>query len=108
MTTRTYTDERRWANTDPSRHFNQVERSEWPDWHNEYTQALKAGDYDRAQLIRDQNRTLSTECKFGDCSDCHYPNCECGHHRATVFKKEHEALKSCRERSIEEEELEVA
>lgn len=54
MTTRTYTDERRWANTDPSRHLNRDHR--WSGrWFNAWIWCLQHDDEEAAHLIRIKN-----------------------------------------------------
>ena len=59
---RIYTDERRWANTDPSLHFNgSTPRSTWPRWRNVYDYCLKRYDYDAAELIMSRNIPLFGE-----------------------------------------------
>lgn len=54
MTTRHFSDERRWANTDPSRHFNQPEPRK-SDWRDEYLDLIKRGDETRAHELRLRN-----------------------------------------------------
>lgn len=54
MTTRTYTDDRRWANTDPSRHFN-GRTEQVPDWRDEYLELIKRNDEAGAHELRLRN-----------------------------------------------------
>ena len=92
----------KYANTDPSLHCNTVPR--WhrgPTWQSVWIYLLRTGDEESAQLVRDQNPTLSHECEGGAHDDCHYPHCECAHHRATVLKPQSAPLKSCREVELE-------
>jgi hypothetical protein len=99
----------RYANTDPSLHFNRLPRGHrGPTWQSVWIYLLKAGDEEAAQLVRDQNPTLSYECEGGDHDYCRYPTCECAHHRAMVLKTAHAPLKSCRDMQIEQEEAEAS
>jgi hypothetical protein len=97
----------KYANTDPSLHFNRLPRAHRGlTWQSVWIYLLKTGDEEAAQLVRDQNPTLSFECEGDDHDDCHHPSCECTHHRATVLKTEHEPLKSCAEVASEQDERE--
>lgn len=99
----------RWAAVDLSDFRNSLRRQ--PDrmtWQRVWLYLLKIDDEESAQLVRDQNPTLSYECEGEAHDDCHYPHCECPHHRAIVLKTEHAPLKSCRDMQIEQEESEAA
>lgn len=95
MTTRSYTDERRWSITDPSLHFNHDAPRE-TDWREEYIQALKDRDYDAAELIKSK-QMVSDECRNGGCEDCNFLWCKCPHHSANQFRVEHPGLRSLSE-----------
>lgn len=73
-------------------------------WQRVWLYLPKADDKDAAQIVKDQNPTLSYECEGGDHDDCRSPYCECGHHRALVPKAQFEPLRSCREMASEESE----
>lgn len=63
MTTRVYSDERRWANTDPARHCNTPEPRK-PDWREEYLDLLIRGDNAGAHELRLRNdERYSEECQ---------------------------------------------
>lgn len=91
MTTRRYSDERRWANTDPSMHFNgpNVRREHVPSWHGAHIYCLKMRDDEAAELIRSRNTVkriycgdrnrgcgaelTSADLEAGCCTQCHEP-----------------------------------
>ena len=54
MTTRHYSDERRWADTDPSMHFN-GRTEQVPDWRDEYLELIKRNDEAGAHELRLRN-----------------------------------------------------
>lgn len=54
MTTRHYSDERKWANTDPAMHCN-GRTARFPDWRNEYLELIKRGDEAGAHELRLRN-----------------------------------------------------
>lgn len=98
-----------YANNDPSLHFNTLPRGHrGPTWQSVWIYLLKAGDEESAQLVRDQNPTLSHECEGGAHDDCHYPHCECPHHRAIVLKSQGKPVQSCTHLQIERDEQEAA
>ena len=75
----------RWAAVDLSDFRNSLRRQ--PDrmtWQRVWLYLLKIDDEESAQLVRDQNPTLSYECEGDAHDDCHYPHCECVHHRAVA------------------------
>lgn len=86
MTTRNYRDERRWANSDPSRHFNQPEPRK-PDWRDEYLEFIKREDYDAAHELRLRNDERYAE--------------ECQQRAASVFPVTSAPLKSLSENQSE-------
>lgn len=86
MTTRTYTDERRWANTDPSMHFNgRIEQV--PDWRDEYLELIKREEYDAAHELRLRNDERYSE--------------DCQQRAASVFPVKGSELKSLTEAQSE-------
>lgn len=96
----------RWANTDPSLHYNTLRpKRSGPTWQSVWIYLLRIGDEQSAQLVRDLNATHSDECHFGDHDLCHWPHCECVCHKPVV-KLEHAPLMSCREVELENEERE--
>lgn len=108
MPTRTYKDERRWANTDPSLHFNHdTPQTKATDWRAEYIQALKDRDYDAAELIKSK-QMISDECVNGGCEDCYFLWCNCPHHSTVQFRAEHPGLQSLSEIESERDEQEAA
>lgn len=103
MTTRIYNDERRWANTDRSLHFNHHEPRPGMDWRGVYIYCLKMYDYDAAELIKIRNM-ISDECSDGECP-CPYRWCSCAKcHSANQSKLEHPHLRSLAEVESEREE----
>lgn len=95
MTTQNYRDERRWANTDPSRHFNQPEPRK-PDWREEYLELIKRGDEVGAHELRLRNDERYRE--------------RCEQEAATVFPVTSAPLQSLSEGAseLEREEMEAA
>ena len=91
MTTRTYTDERRWANLDPAMHFNQPEPRK-PDWRDEYLEFIKRNDKAGAHELRLRNDDRYRE--------------DCEERAASVFPVKGSKLKSLTEAASEREEME--
>lgn len=105
MTTRLYSDERRWVNSDPAMHCNGTERSKDVRWRNAWIYCLKRFDYDAAELIVSRN-LVSDECQYDDHDLCHFSWCACPHHSAVQFRAEHPGVKSLSEVASELEEAE--
>lgn len=82
----------RWANTDPSLHYNTVEPVD-DSWRNEYLQLLIDRDYEAAHELRARN-----DLKYRAETEP----------VVTVVKTEHAPLKSCRDMEIEQTESEAA
>lgn len=79
----------RYANTDPSLHYNHSEpKSDKPDWRAEYIRLLKIRDYDAAEVLKSKNM-VSDECSDGDHDLCNFGWCTCSHHSSVQFKLEH-------------------
>lgn len=97
MTTRFYTDERRWADSDPAMHCNGPAPFTNSDWHDDFIQALKRRDYDTAERIRKEH-VISDECAAKNCEYCPIPEtCACPHHSIKQFPLEHPPLRSLTE-----------
>lgn len=93
--TREFKDERRWANTDPSLHFNHSE-PQIPDWREEYVRLLTIRDYDSAERLKAQNM-ISDECSDNECLSCNFLWCVCPHHSVNQLRLEHPGLRSLAE-----------
>ena len=97
----------RWANTDPSLHFNRIEpRQDGPTWQSIMICCLKAGDAPSADLIFKQNMPHTDECLYGDHDLCHALWCKCLCHSAMQFALEHPGLRSSVEVASEQDEEE--
>lgn len=104
--TREYRDERRWANTDPSLHYNHSEPAK-PNWRQEYIRLLEIRDYDAAEALKSKHM-ISDECSDGDHDLCNFTWCNCDHHSSVQFRKEHPGLRSLSEIESEQEERSAA
>lgn len=95
MTTRIYTDERRWANTDPAMHCNGPDTSQYkhtPNWQGAWLWCLSKGDEESAHLIRLRNDERYAE--------------RCEQEAASVFPARGSELMSLSEAQSEREEME--
>src|ERR1041385_7026442 len=89
-----------YANTDPSLHFNGIERRHDARWCDEFIECLKKSDYEAAELIRSRS-VQSEECLASAHDDCSYLWC-----RQVQFELEHPQLKSLSEITSEQREME--
>lgn len=83
MTTRTYKDERKWANADPAMHRNGIERTPRVSWQGAWIWCLRHNDEEPAHLIRLRNDERYAE--------------RCEVEAASVFPVEAQPLKSLSE-----------
>lgn len=90
---RTYTDERRWANADPSLHFN-GRTEQVPDWRDEYLELIKRNDEAGAHELR-----LRSDERYAE---------RCAAEAASVFPVKGSELKSLSEVASEQRESEAA
>ena len=97
----------RFANTDPSLHFNGIERRQDARWCDEFIEYLKRSDYEAAELIRSRS-VQSEECLASAHDSCFYLWCRCPHHSQVQFELEHPQLKSLSEITSEQREMEDA
>lgn len=94
MTTRTHSDERKWANTDPAMHCNGTERMPRVSWHGAWIWCLRYNDEESAHLIRLRNDERYAE--------------RCAEDAASAFPAKGSELKSLTEITSEQRESEAA
>lgn len=98
-----------YANTDPSLHFNGIERTPDERWRGAWFYCLRHLDYESAELIHDRNIPPSDECYYGDHDLCPFDFCNCVCHSRIVLKAKGPQLKSCFEvQSERDSEMEAA
>ena len=97
----------KYANTDPSRHFNHIEPLS-DRWRGAWMWCVRHLDYESAQLIHDRNVPPSDECFYGDHDLCPFDFCNCVCHSRIVLKPQGAPIKSCREVQSERDEWEAA
>jgi|ERR1051326_2832535 hypothetical protein len=93
----------RYANTDPSLHFNGIGRQPDERWRGAWFWCLRHCDYESAQLIHDRNAPPSDECFYGDHDRCDFGWCNCVCHARVQFELQHPQLKSLSEAESERE-----
>ena len=76
----------RYANTDPSLHFNTLESRPDERWRGAWFWCLRHLDYESATLIHDRNVPPSDECFYGDHDLCKFGWCNCVCHSRIVLK----------------------